>query len=349
MCKNLTNHSSLTTNHYRTIVSVTPFAQQIEHSQWLVFIGSCFAENIGARFRQARFRTDVNPFGVLYNPLSIASALRRLISAKPYGENDLFFDSGQWHSADHHSSFSDKDKSACLQKINSRLAEASENLRNARHLFITFGTAWIYEWAENGKIVGNCHKILAKKFKRRRLSVDEIVVEYDGLMCELRNFNPDINIVFTVSPIRHWKDGARENNLSKSTLLLAIDNLASPQPPPKEGEQAGASSFPPLGELEGAVGSGVVVYFPAYEIVMDDLRDYRFYALDMIHLSDVAIDYIWERVGEAFFSKKTRKIVDEAMQINKAREHRPFNPESEEYWNFIKAIDKKENELIKKI
>ncbi|MDR1698876.1 MAG: GSCFA domain-containing protein, partial [Prevotellaceae bacterium] len=252
-------------------------------------------------------------------PLSIAAALRRLISAKPYEEKDLFFDNGQWHSASHHSSFSDNDKSLCLQKINSRLAEASENLRNARHLFITFGTAWVYEWADGGETVGNCHKLPAKNFKRRRLNIEEIVEKYNDLTAELLAFNPNLNIIFTVSPIRHWKDGAHENQLSKSTLLLAIDRLKNEN----------------------------LDYFPAYEIVNDDLRDYRFYASDMIHLSDVAIDYIWERVGETFFSAKTRKLNDEITQINKAREHRPFNPESEEYQDFLRKIEEKENELWK--
>ena len=332
--------------NFRTIVNIKPSERQIDHSHALVFIGSCFAENIGEKFKNALFTADINPFGVLYNPLSIASALRRLMSGKLYEEKDLFFDGEMWHSAAHHSSFSDKNNAVCLQKINDRLTESSENLRRARHLFITFGTAWVYEWKNSGQIVGNCHKLPAKSFTRRRLNVDEIVDEYDDLLRELQKFNPNLNIVFTVSPIRHRKDGAHENSLSKSALLLAIDRLTSLNLPSggdlQSSKNSGAGKVPFEGGFRGAA------YFPAYEIVNDDLRDYRFYAPDMIHLSDVAVDYIWERVGEAFFSMKTRKIVDEVNEINKAKQHRPFNPESEKYRDFLKKMTEKEYELIAK-
>lgn len=302
---------------FRTTIPVQQSGQQIDHTHSLVFIGSCFAENIGERFQQLRFQTDINPFGVLYNPLAIAVALRRLISIKPYTEKDLFPHDGLWHSEAHHSRFSHKDSDICLEKINSQLVASSKNLRSADYLFITFGTAWVYEWARNGKVVANCHKLPGKHFIRRRLEVEEIVKEYNDLIAKLRTLNPRLKIVFTVSPIRHWKDGAHENSLSKSTLLLAIDNFKDYD----------------------------LLYFPAYEIVNDELRDYRFYASDMIHPSEVAIDYIWERIDEIFFSEKTHQFNDAIMQINKARNHRPFDPESEAHKRFIVNIETKEKEL----
>jgi hypothetical protein len=286
---------------------VIPSLLSITYNDTLLTIGSCFAENIGMRLEQYGFDTDTNPFGILYNPLSIATALERLLSAKPFDESELFHYNSLWHSFAHHGSFSAVLPADALETINRRFVSAAQRLPSTDCLLITFGTAWVYR--QQGKVVANCHKLPDKKFARSRLSVDDIVALWKPLLQQLREINPAMRFLFTVSPIRHWKDGAHENQLSKAVLLLAIDRLKQ--------------------EVD-------IAYFPAYELMMDELRDYRFYASDMLHPSEQAIDYIWERFVSACFDKEAHEIMREVKQIRLALSHRPLNPESEEYRRFQK-------------
>lgn len=278
-------------------------------------LGSCFAENMGERLQNAKFSVDLNPFGILYNPLSIQQAIYRLLNPEPFFEKDLFLNEGRWHSFMHHSHFSSRSADKCLQTINTRLQQSAEQLLRADYLFVTFGTAWVYELCASGQVVANCHKLPPKNFNRRRLSVAEIVDTYIPLINSLLAKNPQLKFVFTVSPIRHWKDGAHENNVSKSVLLLAID------------------------ELQKQLDS--VSYFPAYELVMDDLRDYRFYTEDMLHPNKTAIDYIWSQFSNTYFSIDTKKTVLKMEKLTKAMQHKPFNKEGEEYRQFCEALLKK--------
>ena len=253
----------------------------------VVMMGSCFAENIGRKLEENKFSVDINPFGTLYNPASVAEGLRMLLRPEYFTPGDLFQHEGIYHSFTHHSRFSAPSEEECLGHINSRLSESSDFLRKATRLVITLGTAFVYRLKSDGRIVSNCHKLPEKMFDRQRLSTQEIVEDWKPLLLALWEQNPALKILFTVSPIRHWKDGAHENQLSKATLLLATDALQKDYP-------------------------GRIAYFPAYEILMDELRDYRFYADDMLHPSPLAIDY-----------------------IQKAINHKPFQPDSEAYKRFI--------------
>ena len=276
----------------------------------VVMMGSCFAENIGRKLEENKFSVDINPFGTLYNPASVAEGLRMLLRPERFTSGDLFRHEGVYHSFTHHSRFSAPSEEECLDHINSRLSQSSDFLRKATRLVITLGTAFVYRLKSDGRIVSNCHKLPEKMFDRQRLSTQEIVEDWKPLLLALWEQNPALKILFTVSPIRHWKDGAHENQLSKATLLLATDALQKDYP-------------------------GRIAYFPAYEILMDELRDYRFYADDMLHPSPLAIDYILQRFIENFLSTDTSAILKEWGDIQKAINHKPFKPDSEAYKRFI--------------
>jgi hypothetical protein len=287
-----------------------------------VFIGSCFTEQIGQKLAECKFPVDVNPFGVIYNPWSVKNCLEVLIRGKEFTKNDLHYFDNQWLSFYHQTSFSHPDLQQCLKTINEGIRFSSSFLKTAEFLFITFGTARIFTWKASGQVVSNCHKIPADKFERRMLSPGEITRIYVELINELLEFNPRLKIVFTVSPVRHWKDGAVGNQVSKATLLLAIHNLRE--------------NFPETG------------YFPAYEIVMDDLRDYRFYAGDMIHLNRTAHEYIWRLFKHSFIEKESQVIIPEIEKILEAVAHRPMKPDSQSHRKFLQESLKYTREIQKK-
>ena len=272
-------------------------------------MGSCFTENIGNKMLDLKFPALVNPFGVMYNPVSVQRGLEILLEQKTFTDSDVAFFNEQWFSFYHDTEFSDIDKNACIAKINGSIVKATKQLIEAEYLVITFGTSWIYKYIESGKVVSNCHKIPAKEFERLSLGVENIFVEWANLINRLNELNKKLKIIFTVSPVRHWKDGAVENQLSKSTLILAIHQL-------KEKFKN-------------------VDYFPAYEIMMDDLRDYRYYADDMLHPSNMAIDYIWEQFEQTYFDNKTLNICKEVEKIILAKNHRPLNPNTLNHKKFI--------------
>lgn len=278
---------------FRTTIKPNRSQGIIDHQKPIMLLGSCFSDNIGARLQSDLFDVDVNPFGTLYNPASIASAIRRIVSDDKFTTSDLFEHEHRYHSFAHHSRFSSTDLNIALTQINSRLHTSHEALRRANTLLITFGTAWVYRLRATGQVVSNCHKLPAAMFTRSRLSVDEIVAEWSELLETLRSFNPQLNIFFTVSPIRHLADGAHDNQLSKSTLLLAIDRLGGN-------------------------------YFPSYEIMLDDLRDYRFYSTDMTHPSEVAIDYIYDIFSQSYMTDATRELARSCRRISQRLNHRPM-------------------------
>lgn len=298
-------------NKFFTEVKIDEMEWRISYRDKLMMMGSCFSEYIGEKFRQVKFQVDLNPFGVIYNPLSVAKSLRRLLVERPYNGEDLFKHQGIWGSFDHHTRFSATSSEEALAKMNFRLEQSRAFLKEATYLFITFGTAWVYELRATGEVVSNCHKFPASDFKRFRLTPGEIVDVYRDLLSALWNFNPGLKIIFTVSPIRHWKDGANGNQLSKSVLLLAADRLIT------------------------GYGPEHCAYFPSYEIVMDELRDYRFYAPDLLHLNQTAIDHIWEKVGKALIDDDSLRLSGSIMKIVKAKMHRPFNPDSDAYKYFL--------------
>lgn len=307
---------------FQTKVEIPKSDFNIAYQDRVMTLGSCFAENIGQRMQKLYFDIDVNPFGVLYNPVSIRNSIDLLIENKPFIHDNVFENRGLWQSFGHSSLFSDTTPDKCLNKINERFVNAATCFPKTDYLLITFGTAWVFEEKKSGRVVSNCHKLPASHFVRRRLTVDEIVADYTTLITILANVFPNLKIIFSISPIRHWKDGAQENTISKSTLLLAVNDLQQ--------------KFPQ------------VRYFPAYEIQMDELRDYRFYASDMLHPSEVAVDYIWSRFSETYFDDATTVMKAELDQLASDLSHRPLHPESEEFVKFRSNIQKKKAALIKK-
>jgi len=288
---------------FRTIVTWSPLPEKIAYKTPLLMLGSCFAENMGTMLKQLKFNILFNPFGIVYHPAPAAHQLERIISGKAYTADQLHQHNELWHSFDHHGRFSHSDVTVCIRQINNELLQAHEQLARLEWLFVTFGSAWAYRLKDNGQIVANCHKFPASGFERIRFGVDEIYAIWMKTISRLRQFNPAIKVVFSVSPIRHLRDGAHENQLSKSTLLLAVDRLTR--------------------ELDNTA------YFPAYEIVLDELRDYRFYAEDMTHPNTVAINYIWQRFCDSYMAEDTLQTMKAVEDIVKAAAHRPIHHTSE--------------------
>ena len=309
------------TDLFRTVVVPEPLEKKLSYDTPAFFLGSCFSAAVGEWLRELKYPVLINPSGVLYNPFSIKNTLERMLEGRSYSDTDLILEGGKWFSLMHDTSFSGEEKEEVLQRLNRAFDEAVSHLKRIKFLFLTFGTARVYLWKESGEVVANCHKLPAALFARKLLTPEEIVAEYRELLQQMFRFHPGLQVVFTVSPIRHWKDGAVGNQLSKSVLHVAIHKLL------EEDER--------------------LHYFPAYEIVMDDLRDYRFYASDMLHLSDTAVDYIRERFREAVIDREARPVMDEVEKILRAMAHRPFRPDSEAYRQFKASQMKKIRALEK--
>lgn len=305
-----------------TKIDIPTSRKKIDYTSNVAFIGSCFAENISNKFIERKFHALVNPLGIIYNPHSIENMMRKIADAgecsAPYTEKDVFYDGESWSSWDAHGSLSVKgleqdvnSRAECVKNLNRAICKSREFLTKADFAFITLGTAFVYFLKETGKVVSNCHKQNASLFERRLISVEDATQALRGIVARLQQINSDIRIIFTVSPLRHLNDGAHGNNLSKSTLLLATDNVC------QEFSNCATEKNDP-----------VVSYFPSYEIVMDELRDYRFYADDMIHLSATAESYIFERMSEVFFSSKTANEMKRVEKFMKTAQHRIANPDS---------------------
>ena len=294
-----------------TPTHIAPLLPSLRHSDRLVVMGSCFAEHIGSRLAEMKWRTALNPFGVLYNPLSICEALARLVECRTFTEEELaYFPDGGWNSWLHHSRYSYPGKSEALAVINRSVEDGSKALCEANMLIVTLGTAWVYRLKETGMVVGNCHKVPEREFMRQRLTIEEIVEAFKTLLNRLWKVNPAMRVIFTVSPVRHLKDMHHGNQLSKATLLLAVEALCGLYPERLH-------------------------YFPAYEIVIDELRDYRFYADDMAHPSPLAIDYVWERFVGHMTDREAQTFMVQWGKVSRALAHRPFRPEAEEYKQFV--------------
>ncbi len=292
--------------HLRFPIQV--FSKKIHYSHQLFFMGSCFAENIGQTMENYKFNVLMNPNGVLYNPASIALALRRVIHNKAMNDSQLVFANDCWNSWEHHSRFSKPDKVQCLTEINNSIINGHQKLQQTEWLFITFGSAFVYQLNSTGELVGNCHKIPQKEFTKKLLTVAEIMSDYTKLLKELTAINNNLKVVFTVSPVRYIRDGVVENNISKARLIEAVHNLIAE--------------------------NNNTFYFPAYELVIDDLRDYRFYKSDLVHPNEQAIDYVFEKLMDAVFDQETKNIFEKIKDIITAKEHRPFNKDTEAYQRF---------------
>lgn len=281
---------------FRTEITIPPKPDFfLEHHFPVLTLGSCFAEHIAALLKRHFFDVLDNPFGVLYNPWSVTSGLELIRNEKEYPEEQLISHDGEWHSFHHHSTFSHHDKAICLANINEQLRRSREFLKTCQITIITYGTAYVFRHRETQRVVANCHKIPAGQFQRSRLTIPQIESHMESTIRLLLDFNPDMKIIFSVSPVRHLKDGLAGNQLSKSSLICALHEV-----------------------IENRKDCA---YFPAYEILMDDLRDYRFYAADLIHPNEVAIQYIWDTFGATYFSQACRSAVADFRRLDKALNH----------------------------
>jgi len=301
----------------RTEVETVDLGFKLGYSSQSLFIGSCFSDNIGNILLRNKFPVMSNPFGVLYNPMSISKAIGRIISHQNIEKGELVFHNNLWHSFDFHGFFSGVDPDTVVFRCNQAIDSAHRFLKTSRVLFITFGTSWVYRHLQQNVIVSNCHKIPDYEFDRFRLSVDEIVNEWQGILFKIQKFNPDLKVVFTVSPVRHLKDGIHANQLSKAVLLLSIDEIIRRSTP------------------------GLCSYFPAYEVVNDELRDYRFYDKDMIHLSETGVLYIFEIFKSVFFSSSTIECMKKVSSVVTAAEHKQLTEDISAIRQFATAMLRK--------
>ncbi len=306
--------------NFRTQIPIAKSDFSISYSSRIVSLGSCFAENIGEKFQYFKFQNTINPFGIIFNPISIENVIRKSIDKSVFTEKDIFFHNDLWHSFEVHSELSHPDKDVLLANLNSTLESTRQQITQASHIIITLGTAWVYRNIESVSIVANCHKIPQKQFTKELLSIETIQQSLQNIIDLVASVNKEAKILFTVSPVRHIKDGFVENNVSKAHLLSAIYNVVNDQ-------------------------SSNVSYFPSYEIMMDELRDYRFYAEDMLHPNQIAIDYIWKRFSETSIATEVYTTMEEVDSIQKALQHRPFNPNSESHRKFLDHLNQKINKL----
>ena len=303
-----------------TTIDIAPSAKKIGYGDKVLLLGSCFADNIGAKFEEHYFQTTINPYGTLYNPASIAKAV--LDMGYGLSGRGLVEHNGFWHSMMHHGRFSHACKEEVVRACEQSRMELREALEQASTVIVTFGTAWVYEY--EGEVVSNCHKLPANRFVRRRLTVAEIVEMWQPILAAMS----DKHWIFTVSPIRHVKDGLHENQVSKSILLQAVDILISMSH-----------------TLSLSSPSSCISYFPSYEIMLDELRDYRFYAEDMVHPSQVAVDYIWQRFVDTYMTVETQNEMRALHQLWRDRHHRMLHPESPEAQQFAAHIKTRLQEL----
>ena len=308
---------------FRTKVNIKQSDFDINYQTPALMIGSCFSDNIGVQLNRLKFPVLLNPFGVLYNPSSISQALKVAIHNHEICKDDLIQHNNLWHSFLFHGSFSNENKDRVIELANKTINKTHDFLKNAKYLFVTFGTAWVYENKQNQSIVSNCHKIPASNFNRFRLNVSEISNDWTELIIQLKEFNPKLNIIFTISPVRHLKDGIHENQLSKSTLFLSLESIVN------------------------SINSNHLEYFPSYEIIHDELRDYRFYKDDMIHISEKAIEYIFERFKGCYFNNTTKSLTEKINAICLAFNHRILKDNKKEIQNFAATMIEK-IELIEK-
>ncbi len=298
---------------------IDPSPHKISYDQKIFFLGSCFTEEIGNNFKNLKFDVLQNPNGILYDPVSISSSLSSYIENKQFADDDLFLHDEIWHSWQHHSAFSGLDKDTVLKNINESQSHANSFLKTTSWLVITLGTSFHYLLKDNNEPVANCHKAPANYFDKRLISIDDIYSSLSTAIKKLRLYNPGINIIFTISPVRHVRDGVTENNRSKARLIEAVHSIVE--------------------------NNNSVFYFPAYELVIDVLRDYRFYKSDMVHANEMAVNYVFEIFCNTYLDDPAKKLIIELKSLVNAMNHRPFQKESVAHKNFLK----KQLEIARKI
>jgi hypothetical protein len=304
---------------FRTEVTIAPSAVKMDYKTRFTTIGSCFSNSIGEKLTDNKFDCLINPFGTIFNPFSIHQLVKLACNNTPPDENSYVFTEEVWRNYQLHSSFFSKVKTELEDKIKSTIVSLHDCLQTADYLIITYGTAFVYERNDTNQLVANCHKQPSNEFTKRLLTVEEITESFKTMMEALHKINPGCKVILTVSPVRHLKDTLELNSVSKSVLRVACHQLIR----------------------------GGVAYFPAYEFVLDDLRDYRFYEADMIHPNQQGIDYIWDKFSDQYFSDSTKDFIKQWKDIQAALSHRPFNPEGEAHQKFLKQSISKLMELGK--
>jgi lysophospholipase L1-like esterase len=292
---------------------------QIDYHSNVLLLGSCFVENIGNKLDYFKVQNLQNPLGILFQPKAIETLIINAINLKEYTEEDIFFHNEQWHCFDAHSKLSKVSKEDLLHNLNSQIKFTNQQISKSTHIIITLGTAWMYRFLEANTVVANCHKVSQKEFSKELLSVNEVVKSLESIIEAIKNINSNATIIFTVSPVRHIKDGFIENSQSKAHLISAIHQVINNQ----------------------------IFYFPSYELMMDELRDYRFYAEDMIHPNQIAINYIWEKFKNVWISEEASKTMDEVDVIQKGLQHKPFNSNSEAHHLFLKKLEIRKKQIQK--
>lgn len=303
-----------------------PIHQQepkIDYNSEVLLVGSCFVENIGKKLEFFKFKNLLNPFGILFHPEAIAGFFKNVKEEKIYSEEDVFFHQERWLSFDAHSVVSKPKKEDLIQLLNEKSKTTKLQLQKATHVIITLGTAWGYELKSTGKTVANCHKVPQREFQKQLQSVESIFSNLKNIVEVISEVNPKTTVIFTISPVRHIKDGFVENQRSKAHLIAAVHRLIE----------------------ESDFSKTKISYFPSYEIMMDELRDYRFYAEDMIHPSQLAVDYIWNRFSEAWIAPEAKATMKEVETIQRGLQHRPFNEQSEQHQKFLQDLEQKKQQL----
>ncbi|SHH79586.1 GSCFA domain-containing protein [Flavobacterium defluvii] len=312
---------------FRTQIPISKSNSPIDYNSKILSVGSCFAENMAEKFDYFKFQNETNPFGIIFNPVSIEKLFSRVCKEEWFQEKDVFFHNERWHSFEVHSDLSNADRQELLETLNKAISETNKKIKEATHIIITFGTSWIYRNLESAEVTANCHKVPQKKFSKELLPIEVIQKSIQNTIDLIQTLNPNINFIFTISPVRHIKDGFVENQLSKSHLFTALHQVL----------KIHNSQFT------------IHNYFPSYEIMMDELRDYRFYNEDMLHPNQIAIDYIWKLFSENYISEESISTMQEVDEIQKSLRHRSFNPESEQHQKFLAKLQQKINLLGEKL
>ena len=298
---------------FRTQIQCEPSRSPIDYDSNILLLGSCFAGHISEKLQFHKFRHLGNPFGIIFHSIGIEKLVLRAINQEVFKEEELIQNGEFWYSFDAHSEISSAHRSEVLSSLNSALNDLGQALQNSSHLILTLGTAWVYRYIESDSIVSNCHKVPQKKFLKELLSVEDVIASLENTLVLIRSVNPQIEVIITVSPVRHLKDGMVENMRSKSQLISAVHQIVDTEP--------------------------AVTYFPSFEMLMDDLRDYRFYEADMIHPNTVAVDYVWDKFRECWINPQAYDLMKEIETVQKGLHHRPFHPESESHQEFLRKIE----------
>lgn len=317
---------------FTTKIPVQKSSFPIDYDSKIMLLGSCFAENIGKKFSYFKYQATTNPFGIIFNAVSLEKLIRRVVENKKFTENDIFFHNELWHCYEVHSELSNPDKDLFLSHLNSILESTHRHIAALTHCIITLGTSWVYSNIETHEIVANCHKVPQKQFTKELLSIEQTEKSLQNIILLIHSVNPNCHFIFTVSPVRHIKDGFIENTLSKAHLIAAIHSILN-------------KKFSTSLEVTNQNRN----YFPSYEIMMDELRDYRFYAEDMLHPNQTAIDYIWLRFYEHYISESVFGLMNEIGSIQKGLAHRPFNPNTESHQKFLAQLNLKIETIKKKL